>query len=99
MDSQQRLQAVRSPCGYAIQNVQHVYMLSGECEYMEERLQHMYLTHNEILQSDGEPVQQYWLLAQCLEEKVTAVVNMDVNMVTPDALWELGLGVKTLVGT
>ena len=33
-----------------------------------------------------------------MEEKVAAVVNIDVRVVTPDALWELGLNVKTLVG-
>ena len=75
----------------------------SECEYMEESLHHMYLTINEMLQSEGESVQQCWLLAQNMEEKVmekvAAIVNMDVRAVTPDALWELGLGVKTLVGT
>ena len=29
---------------------------------------------------------------------MAAVVNMDVRAATPDALWELGLSVKTLVG-
>jgi hypothetical protein len=67
MDSQQRQQAVQCPCGYEIQNVQHV--LSGECEYIEESLQHMYLTVSEILQSEGESVQQPRLLAQYMEEK------------------------------
>ena len=62
MDSQQRHQAVQCPCGYEIQNVQHV--LSGECEYTEESLQHMYLTVNVILQSEGESVQRPWLMAQ-----------------------------------
>ena len=33
-----------------------------------------------------------------MEEQVAAVINMDVRAVTPDALWELGLSVKTLVG-
>ena len=65
---------------------------------MEESLHHMYLTVNEMLQSQGEPVRQSWLLAQNMEEKVAAVVNMDVRAVTPDALLELGLSVKTLVG-
>ena len=58
----------------------------------------MYLTVNEVLQSEGESVQGPWLLAQCLEEKVAAVVNMDLSAVTPDALWELELSVKALVG-
>ena len=58
----------------------------------------MYLRVNEILQSEGESVQQCWLLAQNMEEKVAAVVNMDVRAVTPDALWELGLSVRALVG-
>ena len=58
----------------------------------------MYLTVNEVLQSESESVQRPWLLAQCLEEKVAAVVNMDVSAVTPDALSELELSVKTLVG-
>ena len=76
--------------------VQHV--LSGECEYMEESLQHMYLTVDGILQSEGESVQQCWLLAQNLEGKVAAIVNMDVRAVISDALWELGLSVRALVG-
>ena len=58
----------------------------------------MYLTVNEILQSEGEPIRQSWLLAQNMEEKVAAVVDMDVRAVTSDALWELELNVKTLVG-
>ena len=33
-----------------------------------------------------------------MEEMVAAVVNMVVRAVTPNALWELGLSVKTLVG-
>ena len=33
-----------------------------------------------------------------MEEAVAAVVNTDVRAVTPDALLELGLSVKTLVG-
>ena len=33
-----------------------------------------------------------------MEESVAAVVDMDVRAITPDALWELGLSVKTLVG-
>ena len=33
-----------------------------------------------------------------MEETVAAVVNTDVRAVTLDALWELGLSVKTLVG-
>ena len=68
---------------------------------MEEALptlQHMYLTINEILQSEGESVQQPWLLAQYTEEKVAAVVNIDLRAVTSDALRELVLNVKTLVG-
>ena len=32
-----------------------------------------------------------------MEESVVAVVNMGVRAVTPDALWELGLNVKTLI--
>ena len=32
-----------------------------------------------------------------MEVKVAAVVNMVVRAVTPDASWELGLSVKTLV--
>ena len=56
MDNQQRYQAVECPCGFEIQNVQ--YVLSGECELMEESLHHMYLAVNEILQSEGESVQQ-----------------------------------------
>ena len=62
MNSQQRQQAVECPCGYEIQNMQHV--LSGEFEYMEDSLQHMYLTVDGILLSEGESVQQCWLLAQ-----------------------------------
>ena len=96
MDSQQRHKAVQCPCGCEIQNVQHV--LSGTCEYMEEWLDDMYIAVSEILQSEGESVQQRWLMAQNMEESVAAVVNMDVRAVTPDALWELGLSVKTLIG-
>ena len=33
-----------------------------------------------------------------MKGSVAAVVNMDVRAVTPDALWELELSVKTLVG-
>ena len=58
----------------------------------------MYLTINEVLQSEGESVQRPWLLTRCLEEKVAAVVNMVVRAVTSDALCELGLSVRTLVG-
>ena len=84
MDNQQRQKAVQCPCGSEIQNVQHA--LSGECEYIKESLHHMYLTINEILQSEGESVQQCWMIAQTMEEKVAAVVNMVVRAVTPDAL-------------
>ena len=35
---------------------------------------------------------------QYMEEKVATVVNMDVRAVTLDALWELGLNVRALVG-
>ena len=38
------------------------------------------------------------MIAQTMEEKVAAIVNMDVRVVTPDVLKELGLSVKTLVG-
>ena len=38
------------------------------------------------------------MLAQYMEEKVATVVNMDVRAVTPDALWELELSVRALVG-
>ena len=96
MDSQQRHLAVQCPCGYEIQNVEHV--LSGTCEYTEEWLDDMYATVSEILQSEGESVQQRWMLAQNIEESVAAVVDVDVRAATPDALWELGLSVKTLVG-
>ena len=96
MDSQQRHQAVQCPCGFEIQNVQHV--LSGTCEYMEEWLDDMYAAVSEVLQSEGESVQQRWMMAQNMEESVAAVVNMDVRAVTPDALRELGLSVKTLIG-
>ena len=96
MDSQQRHKAVQCPCGCEIQNVQHV--LSGTCAYMEEWLDDMYIAVSEVLQSEGESVQQRWLMAQNMEESVAAVVNMDVRAVTPDALWELGLSVKTLIG-
>ena len=37
-------------------------------------------------------------MAQNMEEAVAALVNMDVRAVTPDALWEIGLSVKTLIG-
>ena len=57
----------------------------------------MYATVSEILQSEGESVQQRWMLAQNIEESVAAVVDVDVRAATPDALWELGLSVKTLV--
>ena len=73
-------------------------MLSGTCEYTEEWLDDMHSTVSEILQSEGESVQQRWMLAENKGECVAAVVNMDVRTVTPDALWELGLSVKTLVG-
>ena len=96
MNNQQRQQTVECPCGYEIQNLQ--YLLSDECEYMEESLQHMYLTIDGILQSDGESAQQCWLLAQYMEGKAAAIMNMDVRAVTPDALWELGLSVRALVG-
>ena len=33
-----------------------------------------------------------------MEEAVAALVNMDVRAVTPDALWEMGLSVKILIG-
>ena len=58
----------------------------------------MYLTISEILQSEGESVQQRWMIAQNMEEAIAAVVNIDVRAVTPDAFWELGLRSKTLVG-
>ena len=35
---------------------------------------------------------------QNVGESIAAVVNMDMQAVTPDALWELGLSLKTLVG-
>ena len=62
------------------------HVLYDECEYMEESLHHMYLTINEILQTECESVQQCWMIAQTMGEKVAAVVNMDVSAVTPDAL-------------
>jgi hypothetical protein len=33
-----------------------------------------------------------------MEGKAAAIMNMDVRAVTPDALWELGLSVRALVG-
>ena len=96
MDNQQRQMAVQCPCGFECQNVEH--MLSGTCEYTEELLDDMHSTVSEILQSEGESVQQRWMLAEGIRECVAAVVNMDVRTVTTDALWELGLSVKTLVG-
>ena len=62
MNNQQRHLAVQCPCGFEIQNVQHV--LSGTCEYMEEWLDEMYAAISEILQSEGESVQQRWMVAQ-----------------------------------
>ena len=44
MIHQQMQQAVQCPCGYEIQNVEHV--LPGECEYMEESLHHNYVPYN-----------------------------------------------------
>ena len=68
------------------------HVLSGECDYMEESLHHMCLTINEIIQAEFESFQQCWVIAQ------TTIVNMDVRAVTPDALREVGLTVKALVG-
>ena len=96
MDSQQRQQAVECPCGDGLQNVQHV--LSGTCAYMTDWLDDLHSTVSGILQSEGESVQQRWLMARNMEEAVAALVNMDVRAVTPDALWEMGLSVKTLIG-
>ena len=70
MDSQQRHQAVQCPCGFEVQNVQHV--LSGTCEYMEEWLDDMYVAVSEVLQSEGESVQQRWMMTQNMEESVAA---------------------------
>jgi hypothetical protein len=95
MDSQQRQQAVGCPCGSEIQNIEHV--LSGTCEYTLDCLDDMHNTVSGILQSEGESVQQRWLMAQNMGEAVAALVNMDVRAVTPDALWEMGLSVKTLI--
>ena len=96
MDSQQRQQAVECPCGDGLQNVQHV--LSGTCAYMTDWLDDLHSTVSGILQSEGESVQQRWLMARNMEEAVAVLVNMDVRAVTPDALWEMGLSVKTLIG-
>ena len=84
------------PCGHEFQDVEHV--LSGTCEYMLNWLDDMHGTISGTLQSEGESVQQRWLMAQNMEEAVAALVNMDVRAVTPDALWEMGLSVKTLIG-
>ena len=84
------------PCGHEFQDVEHV--LSGMCEYMLDWLDDMHGTISGILQSEGESVQQRWLMAQNVEESVAALVNMDVRAVTPNALWEVGLSVKTLIG-
>ena len=96
MDSQQRQQA--TGCGYEFQDVEHV--LSGTCDYMLEWLDDMHGTISGILQSEGESAQQrsLTLMAQNMEEPVAALVNMDVRAVTSDALWEMGLSVKTLIG-
>ena len=85
------------PCGSEIQNIEHV--LSGTCEYTLDCLDDMHNTVSGILQSEGESVQQRWpwLMAQNMEEAVAALVNMDVRAVTPHALWEMGLSVKTLI--
>ena len=40
----------------------------------------------------------WWLRAHNVGEKVSAVVNMEVKGVSPDALREIGLAVKTMVG-
>ena len=95
MDNQQRQAAVQCPCGFEFQNVEH--MLSGTCEYTEELLDDMHSTVSAILQSEGESVQQCWILARGIRECMATLVSMDVRTVTPDALWELGLSVKTLV--
>ena len=58
----------------------------------------MYATVSERLQPEGKSVQQRWMLAHDMEEPVAAVVIMDVQAVTLDVLWELGLSVETLVG-
>ena len=58
----------------------------------------MYLTIIEILQTECESVQQCWMIAQTMGEKVAAIVNMGVRAVTPDALREMGLSAKALMG-
>ena len=62
------------------------------CEYMEEWLDDMYIciAVSEALQPEGESVQQRWLMAQNMEESVTALVNMDVRAVTPDGVMRCG---------
>ena len=101
MDTQQREEAVECSCGHgAIQNVEHVL---ASCDLMwdwEGRgcFDDMIATVNGSLQSEPEETQQRWLRAHNVGEKVSAMVSMEVKSVSPDALREIGLAVKTMVG-
>ena len=48
-------------------------MMSGTCEYMEEWLDDMYIAVSEALQSEGESIQQRWLMAQNMDESVKKI--------------------------
>ena len=70
----------------------------ASCDIMWDCFDDMIGTVNGALQSEPEETQQRWLRAHNVGEKVSAVVSMEVKGVSPDALREIGLAVKTMVG-
>ena len=74
----------------------HVAHVLANCEYVEDY--EMIAAVGGAMQSEPEETQQRWLRAHNVGEKVSAVVSMEVKGVSPDALREIGLAVKTMVG-
>ena len=95
MDTADRAKAIQCPCQCGIQNIEHV--LTGECEYTAVCLDEMIDTVDCALCSEMEAVQSGWMAARSVEEKVRAIVGMEVRGVSPDALREVASALKLMV--
>jgi hypothetical protein len=87
MDTADRVKAIQCPCQCGIQNIEHV--LTGECEYTAVCLDEMIDTVDCALCSET--------AAQSVEEKVRAIVGMEVRGVSPDALSGVASALRLLV--
>ena len=95
MDTADREKAIQCPCQCGIQNIEHV--LTGECEYTAVCLDGMIDTVDYALCSETEAAQGGWMAARSIEEKVRAIVGMEVRGVSPDALSGVASALRLLV--